>query len=128
MTEYRRILLVEDDPLLSELLEMCLVAEGLDVNHAGDGLTALRKLDEGEFNLIVLDLMMPFMDGFVFLEELAAIPGEKPTVLVLSANTDAQTAERARKCGAAAVARKPVNPEKFVALVLSLVEPGQDEA
>jgi DNA-binding response OmpR family regulator len=122
MTDPRHVLLVEDDPLLSELLEMLLLLEGLGVAHAENGLDALQRLKDGQFGLIVLDLMMPLMDGLRFLEEFSAIPSEKPPVLVLSGSSDLAAAERARSCGAAAVAHKPVDQDEFLALVRSLLE------
>ncbi len=122
MTQANRILLVEDDPLLSELLEMILLLEGLDVVPVANGLEALSQLKNDKFKLVILDLMMPLMDGLRFLEELAKDANDKPLVLVLSANSDAETADRARRNGAAAVARKPVDQEKFLGLVHQLLQ------
>lgn len=116
-----RVLLVEDDLLLSELLEMLLMLEGLEVVHAGNGAEALERLQDGSFDLIVLDLMMPVLDGFGFLNRLGQEGGEQPPVLVFSASTNPEIADRARQAGAAAVARKPVDQEEFVALVRSLI-------
>lgn len=124
MTETPRVLLVEDDPLLRELLEMLLSLEGLEVVQAENGLVALEKLQEGGVHLVVLDLMMPLMDGLRFLEEFSSLPPDRPPVLVLSANSDAETAERARLAGAAAIARKPVDQENFIAAVRALLDGG----
>lgn len=117
----RRVLLVEDDLLLSELLEMLLSLEGLDVVHAPNGEEALQRLEDGRFDLIVLDLMMPVLDGLGFLDRLGGEAAAHPPVLVFSASTSADVAERARHAGAAAVARKPVDQAEFVALVRSLI-------
>lgn len=122
MTELSRILLVEDDPLLSELLEMMLMLEGMDVVTASNGFEALNHLNNEKFQLIILDLMMPLMDGLRFLEELAKSSEEKPCVLVLSANSDAVTADRAMKTGASAVARKPVDQDSFLKSVRQLLK------
>lgn len=122
--EQPRVLLVEDDPLLRELLEMLLSLEGLEVVQAENGLVALEKLQRGGVRLVVLDLMMPLMDGLRFLEEFSRLPPDRPPVLVLSANSDAETAERARLAGAAAIARKPVDQENFIATVRGLVDGG----
>ncbi len=122
MTKLNRILLVEDDPLLSELLEMMLMLEGLDVVMASNGFEALNHLKAEKFQLIILDLMMPLMDGLRFLEELAKSSDEKPLVLILSANSDAATAEKAMKTGASAVARKPVDQDAFLEIVRRLLQ------
>ena len=124
MTGKPRILLVEDDPLLRELLEMLLSMEGLEVVQAENGLVALEKLQQGDIRVVVLDLMMPLMDGLRFLEEFSKSPPNKPPVLILSANNDPETIERARAAGATAIARKPVDEKNFVAAVLALLDSG----
>ncbi len=60
----RKILVVDDDELISELLEMTLTAEGYNVVLAADGNFALACLLGEPFGLILLDLMMPHLDGF----------------------------------------------------------------
>lgn len=117
----RRVLLVEDDLLLTELLEMLLLLEGLEVVHAPNGAEALGRLEFGRFDLIVLDLMMPILDGLGFLDRLGTQGTRAPPVLVFSASTNPEIAERARLAGAAAIARKPIDKAEFVALVRSLV-------
>lgn len=117
----RRVLLVEDDLLLSELLEMLLMLEGVEVVHTANGAEALQRLERDQFDLIVLDLMMPVLDGFGFLERLGSQGATAPPVLVFSASTSPAVAERARQAGAAAVARKPIDEAEFVALVRSLI-------
>ena len=116
-----RILLVEDDLLLSELLEMLLYAEGHDVVHATNGAEALERLKSEAFDLIVLDLMMPVMDGLRFLDHCRANNVSTPPVLVFSASTSPEVTERALQAGAAAVARKPVDREEFTSLVQRLI-------
>ncbi|MCA1607351.1 MAG: response regulator, partial [Acidobacteria bacterium] len=59
----QRILLVDDDELLRDLLEMTLALEGYEIGVASNGAEALTLLENAEFHLIVLDLMMPILDG-----------------------------------------------------------------
>jgi hypothetical protein len=66
----RRVLVVDDDPDLRLRLRDLLEKEGLQVDEAGDGRAALTRLDEQWPALILLDLLMPEMDGFAFLAEL----------------------------------------------------------
>lgn len=94
------ILLVEDEPMAAEIVRRTLESEGHACRHARHGREALEMVRAGRPALIVLDLMMPEMDGFAFLEELrregpdlAAIP-----VVVLSAK-DLTGAERAQLSG-----------------------------
>jgi DNA-binding response OmpR family regulator len=61
-----RILLVEDDPDLAAFMRDVLVADGFDVTLAADGRVGLEALEHRQFSLVVLDLMMPGMDGIEF--------------------------------------------------------------
>ncbi len=107
----KRILLVEDDELLSELLEMVLSVEGYDVACTANGLDAIERLQTATFDLIILDLMMPLLDGMRFLQR---VPRDtRPPVIVLSASINAMLVEKAEQEGAAAVLRKPVDPATF---------------
>lgn len=116
-----RVLIVEDDLLLSELLEMLLMVEGMQVDHAAHGGDALERLATARYDLVVLDLMMPVMDGLQFLAELAKSKERQPPVLVFSASTGPELAQQARQAGAAAVARKPIDQDEFIGLVRSLL-------
>lgn len=117
----RRVLLIEDDPLISELLEMILALEGLEVVHASNGAEGLERLKGARFDVIVLDLMMPVLDGLGFLEQLSGEPATRAPVLVFSASANQEVAERVKQAGAAAIARKPIDQDEFVALIKSLI-------
>jgi DNA-binding response OmpR family regulator len=118
----RRILLIDDDELLSDLLSSLLVMEGYDVATAPDGEAGLLALDQGSFDLIVLDLLMPRMDGLRFLKELAARDGAQPPVLVLSASAAGGAAEAARASGVVDVMRKPVEPGVLLAAIARVLD------
>jgi two-component system OmpR family response regulator len=75
-----RVLVVDDEPTLAELLSMALRYEGWDVRSAGDGMTAVRTAREFRPDAVVLDMMLPDMDG---LEVLRRLRGETPDVPVL---------------------------------------------
>jgi len=77
------VLVVDDDPDLRQRLRQVLEKEGLEVDEAGDGRAALTKLDERWPSLILLDLLMPGMDGFAFLSELLRRRGKERTVPVV---------------------------------------------
>jgi DNA-binding response OmpR family regulator len=104
--ETSRVLVVDDDALIRDTLATALSDEGYSVRVAADGRAALDTLDEWRPDLIVLDLMMPVMDGQAFraaqrdLDDAADIP-----VIVLSAAHNVQS--RASTMGAAAIFPKP---------------------
>ena len=81
------VLIVEDDPAIRHVLQLVLEGQGCTVALASDGLEALRQLDRELPDLILLDLMMPRMDGAAFLAELGS-RGLRPgiPIIVLSAS------------------------------------------
>jgi CheY-like chemotaxis protein len=97
-----RVLIVEDDDATRALLRDMLAKEGCEVDTAEDGVAALARLDAGAPDLILLDLMMPRMDGFEFVETMRARfgkAGEIPIVVLTAKDLTAE--ERARLAGEA---------------------------
>ena len=89
------ILVVEDDPAIRRLVSMVLARQGYRVELAADGLEAVLKLGVCEYDVIVLDLMMPNLDGFTFLSTLAENdPDRLRKVIVTSAASPAVIRER----------------------------------
>jgi two-component system, chemotaxis family, chemotaxis protein CheY len=80
-----RILVVEDDQATRHLLLSVLDDAGYDARWAANGKDAIDTLPEWPPDLILLDLMMPVMDGYEFYSRLRKIPGEHPPVIVVSA-------------------------------------------
>lgn len=122
MAEPRHVLIVEDDELLRECLHDALAAEGYRVSQAADGRAALTEFEANRPDLIVLDLMMPLMDGWAFRAAQRRLAGaNKVPVVILSAAYDAP--ERLKALGAAAVLQKPFDLERFFDLVARLTAP-----
>jgi DNA-binding response OmpR family regulator len=89
------ILVVEDDFSIRRLVRSVLERAGHHVDVASDGLEAVLKLGLADFDVIVLDLMMPNLDGFAFIETLAANdPGRLGRIIVTSAASPAVIQER----------------------------------
>lgn len=89
------ILVVEDDPAIRRLVTMVLKREGYQVDVACDGLEAVLKLGLCDYDVIVLDLMMPHLDGFTFLNTFAKEePWRLRKVIVTSAASPAVIRER----------------------------------
>lgn len=87
MSEKIKVLIVEDDRFLSELIATKLEKEGFAITLAGDGEVALEKMKEDIPDIILLDIMLPGIDGFEFLEKIKAdksTPSAKVPVLILS--------------------------------------------
>ena len=107
----RSILVVDDEKDLQRLVARVLEDAGFLVSLAGDGREALAKIGAQPPDLVVLDLMMPVMDGWEVLDRLPDIP-HAPPVVVLSAYPDERRAARA---GAVGCMRKPFSLRTLVA-------------
>jgi CheY-like chemotaxis protein len=111
------VLVVEDDPAIRALLVAALQRAGLGVDGAHDGVAALEHLAGNEYAVLLVDLMMPRMNGFAFIDSLATLPLRvKPVVFVMTAFDDAAF----RQLDSALVHgcfRKPFDVEQVVELV-----------
>ncbi|CUX12160.1 PleD family two-component system response regulator [Agrobacterium genomosp. 13] len=117
-----RVLVVDDIPANVKLLEARLLAEYFDVVTAEDGFKALAICDEEQVDIILLDIMMPGMDGFEVCERLKANPKTAHIPVVMVTALD-QPSDRVRglKAGADDFLTKPVNDLQLIARVKSLV-------
>jgi len=98
----KRILIVEDDPLLSKMYQTKLSIEGFEARAAYDGEEGLKMVKGDPPNLILLDLMLPKMDGFSVLKELKKLPKIKDIpVIVFSNLAQASDIQLAKELGAA---------------------------
>lgn len=89
----RVALVVDDDPACRTLMEVLLKRVGFEVDHAEDGEVALQKLRGGRYSVLLLDLLMPRVNGFDLLRELNLInPAMLQRTIVLTAATDRTTA------------------------------------
>jgi two-component system OmpR family response regulator len=111
-----RVLIVEDDEGLADALGRGLGTEGFEVSLAHDGTVGLSAAQEGGFDVIVLDLMLPGVSGFRFCEVLRK-SGDNTPVLVLTAKEGDWDEAEALEMGADDYLRKPVS---FVVLVAHL--------
>lgn len=121
----RRVLVIEDDLLVREFLDALLVKEGFEVTSRATGKEALRTLDAGVPDLVVLDLqLLGTMDGLEVLAQLRARGDTAETrVLVVTARTGEDVAARCLEAGADAVLAKPFSPPDLRARVHQLLTP-----
>lgn len=113
-TTPKRILVVDDEEDVQILIRRILSDAGYDVASASDGQEALHKIDERAPDLVVLDLMMPGLDGWGVLENLRRRPNPPP-VVVVTALADYQAFTRGVREGAAAYVCKPFHFAELVA-------------
>ncbi len=119
MAPRARILVVEDEPRLRALLRLYLEREGYAVTDAGDGAAALAAFDADGADLVILDLMLPKMQGETVLEELRE-RGDVPILITSAKRSDAERIAGLRM-GADDYLAKPFNPHEVTARVAAIL-------
>ncbi|WP_369148574.1 response regulator transcription factor [Streptomyces sp. R44] len=121
-----RILVVDDDPTVAEVVTGYLERAGFSVEHAADGLDALRRAGERWPALVVLDLMLPGLDGLEVCRRLRAA-GPVP-VIMLTARGDEEERITGLEVGADDYVTKPFSPRELVLRVESVLRRGRAAA
>jgi two-component system nitrogen regulation response regulator NtrX len=114
----RRILLVDDEPAIRQSLGGVLEDEGYAVTSVGSGEDCLAALAAGEFELLLLDIWLPGMDGMEALARVQEIPAaERPVAVMISGHGSIEAAVKATKLGAFDFLEKPLSIEKVSVVV-----------
>ena len=113
MARKPRILIVEDDPDALLMLRVNLEMVGFETSLAADGGTATRRAAAERPDVVLLDLMLPVLDGWAVLAELGSAP-DAPPVVVCSARAMPRDRRRAHEMGAAAFVAKPFNVDDLI--------------
>ncbi|MCX7262443.1 MAG: response regulator transcription factor [Burkholderiales bacterium] len=126
-----RILLVEDEIKIAEFVSEGLKQSGLDVTHASDGLMAKQVIAAQKFDVMLLDVMLPHIDGFTLLKDLRQAKDKTP-VIVLSAKSDLTDRLQGFELGADDYLPKPFFLEELVARIKAVtmrggLEPSETE-
>jgi len=122
--ERQRILIVEDSPTMRQLLVFALRRlPGVDIVEAQDGMDGLRKLSSDHFDLALIDINMPVMDGLKLIglmrgeDELRDVP-----VVVITTEGAEQDRQRALRLGANEYLTKPIQANRVLSVVRSLLK------
>jgi two-component system copper resistance phosphate regulon response regulator CusR len=118
-----RILVIEDEPRIRAFLGRALEGEGFAVDGAEDGLTGLARALDGSYDLVLLDLLLPRVDGLTVLRELTRRCPDLP-VVVVSARSDLSTKLRGFRLGARDYVSKPFAFDELLARVHVHLRPG----
>lgn len=115
-----KILIVDDEPRIRELIYEHLVHEGYQCEQASDGAAALSCVEKGGISLVILDIMMPFVDGMTCLRELRKRKIDVP-VIMLSARGEEYDKLAGLEGGADDYIVKPFSPRELVARVKAVL-------
>ena len=115
------ILLVEDEEHLHEALKLNLEMEGYEVDSVFDGQEALKKIQSAHYDLIILDIMLPSLDGYSITERMRLNNNQTP-ILILSAKNTSANRVQGLKLGADDYLTKPFNLEELLLRVAKLLQ------
>ena len=115
-----KILVVDDEQRIRDLIGQYLMVEGYDVEYAKDGIDALTKISKGDIDLVILDVMMPFMDGIACLREMRS-RGFKTPVIILSAKGEEYDKITGFDAGTDDYVVKPFSPKELMARVKAVI-------
>jgi twitching motility two-component system response regulator PilH len=123
--QFRRVLIVDDDADIRLLLATALRQKGLEIDEAVDGRSAIEALRAHPYAVVLLDLMMPEIDGFGVLEAIRTDVSPQPVVLVLS-GASRQLIEKVDTSRIHGIVRKPFDPIEVANIVASCADvPGR---
>jgi two-component system, OmpR family, response regulator VicR len=109
------ILIIEDDPLQADVVRLLLEHHGFDIVLAGDGVEGLRKLYEVQPDLVILDLILPHMDGWAVcrrIREMSTVP-----IIIMTSRRSDEEKVKGLRLGADDYVVKPYNPQELIARV-----------
>jgi DNA-binding response OmpR family regulator len=122
-----RVLVVDDEPAIRALVAKIVERAGHPVDTARDGADAIEKLEHTHYAVIVLDLMMPNVDGYGLIEHLKTIAGPKPAVIVISAG-DAGALRRLDGAMVHSILRKPFDIDVLGDLITAAVRAAEENS
>jgi DNA-binding response OmpR family regulator len=115
-----RVLIAEDDPDTLVILRINLTAAGMEPMLAGDGRTALERIEAESPDAVLLDVLLPGIDGWQVLEQLHT-KGDPVPVIVCSGKDNIHDLQRARELGAVAYLVKPFDIDRLIEVTSEVV-------
>lgn len=120
MSEQKRILVCDDEPSILKIIECILTEAGYRIELASNGLAALEKFRQGSYDLLVIDIHMPFLDGFATVAKVRETDKKIPIILEGSYRTPA-SAELAGQLGINAYLIKPFEVKELLDTVKGIL-------
>ncbi|RED59198.1 response regulator transcription factor [Cohnella lupini] len=117
---HKRIMVVDDDPSIVKIIKLYLTKHGYEVEDAGDGFAALNSIQSGRFDLAVLDLMLPRLDGWAVCRQLRE-NGDMTPIIMLTARGEVHERIEGLRMGADDYLVKPFDPNELLARIDSVL-------
>jgi CheY-like chemotaxis protein len=114
----KKVLVVDDDELVLVAISELLTPLGFSVTTCSNGPEALERVASNRFDLVILDVIMPEMDGFEVCQKIRQIDSYSETpVMMLTAKSGEEDRQRGLEVGANLYLPKPISPKRLIALV-----------
>jgi DNA-binding response OmpR family regulator len=127
MVSDARVLVVDDEPAIRALVAKIVERAGHPVDTARDGAEAIEKIEQTQYSVVVLDLMMPNIDGYGLIQHLKARAGVKPAVIVVSAG-DSAALRQLDGAMVHSILRKPFDIDVLGDLITAAVKASEESA
>lgn len=121
MAELMKILICEDNKMASRTMSVVLEREGYQTTTAEDGNVAIGMLNENNYDLVIVDIHLPYHSGLELVKYLRSDLQKKTPVLIVSAFSDPQVQKQAGELGVNGYIIKPFNPDELIRMISSLI-------
>jgi two-component system sensor histidine kinase/response regulator len=123
LDEPTRILVVDDDPILREFAVVHLASPAASIDTVPDGAAARVEIRRNAYDVVLLDIEMPHLDGFSLLKEIRSDENFRHLpVIMLTSHDDMASIDKSYQCGATSFATKPVNWRQLSYQIRSIVQ------
>ncbi|MBN2103913.1 response regulator [bacterium] len=123
MSQKKTVLIIEDELKFAKMVKMRLEASGYMVTVAGDAYTGTQKIIQEDYDLIILDLMMPAGGGFSILERFRKLPARAttPVIIITGKTIDEEVQNMAEQYDVSAIFTKPYDSARFMEKIKTLI-------
>ena len=116
-----KILICEDNPMAMKTLSVVLEREGYDADVADDGNVGIEMLQKNDYDLLVIDIHLPYRSGLELIKFVRSDQGKDTPVIILTAFSDNQMQRQAGELGISDYIVKPFNPADLIAKIKSIL-------
>jgi DNA-binding response OmpR family regulator len=116
-----KILICEDNPMAMKTLSVVLEREGYDADVADDGNVGIEMLQKNDYDLLVIDIHLPYRSGLELIKYVRSDQGKDTPVIILTAFSDNQMQRQAGELGISDYIVKPFNPADLIAKIKSIL-------